>query len=349
MEKEKFDLLTTVEYGGCSAKIPPGDLENLLADVPVVKDENLLVGNETHDDAAVYRINDETAIINTTDFFPPICSDPFEFGQIAAANSLSDVYAMGGKAVTALNLVMFPSTKMDLNILKEILLGGADKCFEAGVVLAGGHTIDDYPPKYGLAVTGTVHPGRIITNDAGVPGDVLILTKPLGTGVIIAGQRMGETSPEDYRTALDNMKLLNRPAAEIMQKYNVRCATDVTGFSLLGHGHKLAAASGIRLAIDSEKIPALPGAIDLLELGCIPGAAFRNLKYTETGVQLGASVDYNRKMLAADAQTSGGILMCAPADKADEILKELRISYPSAVVIGETLPAGDPGNTIVLK
>ncbi|MBI9101287.1 MAG: selenide, water dikinase SelD [Spirochaetales bacterium] len=338
---EKFDLLTTVEYGGCSAKLPPGDLEELLKNIPILEDKNLLVGNDTHDDGSVYKISEDTAIITTTDFFPPICSDPYDFGQVAAANSLSDIYAMGGKAVTALNLVMFPSTKLDLGILKDIIRGGADKCIEADTVLAGGHTIDDYPPKYGLAVTGTVHPQKIITNDAARPGEVLILTKPLGTGVIIAGQRMNETTPEDYQGAIDSMKCLNKQAAVVMQKYGVRCATDITGFSLLGHGMKLGRASGVQLNIDSTKIPALSGALDLLELGCIPGASFRNLKYTESSVYFGDSLDYNLKMLCADAQTSGGILMCAPADKADEMVKELKEFYPWAEVIGEIVETDD--------
>ena len=331
---KKFDLMTTVEYGGCSAKLPASELEKLLSDLPVFSDERLLVGSDTHDDASVWKINDETAIISTTDFFPPVCSDPYDFGQIAAANSLSDVYAMGGTAVTALNLVMFPSAGIPLQVLTEILRGGADKCIEAGAVLSGGHTIDDYPPKYGLAVTGTVDPDRIITNAAAKPGDILILTKALGTGVLAAGRRIGEADEDDFQSALASMKQLNKEAAEIMQEYGVACATDITGFSLLGHGLKLAKASNVRLEIQSRSLPVLGGAYDLLEYGCIPGAAFRNLSYVDSHVLFGAGLDYNLKMLAADAQTSGGILLCAPEQHVTEMLKKLRKYYQNAAVVG---------------
>ena len=189
----KFDLLSTVVYGGCSAKLPANELNKALADLPKTPNKNLLVDIETHDDAGVYKINDEVALIQTTDFFPPVCSDPFEFGQIAAANSLSDVYAMGGKAITALNIVMFPA-KVPLEILKEILKGGIDKVLEADCVMVGGHTVVDDVPKYGLAVTGVVHPQKIITNSAAKAGDVLILTKPIGAGIIMAGKRINEIS-----------------------------------------------------------------------------------------------------------------------------------------------------------
>jgi selenide, water dikinase len=343
---EKFDLLTTVESGGCSAKLPPAELDLLLRDLPMLRSERLLVGPETHDDASVWRINDETAIISTTDFFPPVCSDPYDFGQIAAANSFSDVYAMGGEPISALNILMFPSARIDLTVMKEILSGGADKAIEAGAVLSGGHTLDDYPPKYGLAVTGIVHPDRIITNDAARPGEVLILTKPLGTAVVIAGRRLGETGDESYQAAVQSMKQLNRDAACSMQRHGIRAATDITGFSLLGHALKLAKASCVRLVIDSRQLPMLPGVYDLLEAGCIPGASFRNLRYVESAVDFADSLDYNLKMLAADAQTSGGILMCCGADRADEVLAELRVSCPGARIIGETFEQR-PGESLI--
>jgi len=346
---ENFDLMTTVEYGGCSAKLPAAELEKLLSDLPVLDDIRLLVGSDTGDDASVWKVSDEVAVISTTDFFPPLCSDPYEFGQIAAANSLSDIYAMGGTAVTALNLVMFPSKKIPLTILHEILRGGADKCIEAGVVLAGGHTIDDYPPKFGLAVTGTVHPQRIITNSAASPGDLLILTKALGTGILTAGRRIGEASETDFQTALDSMKVLNRRAAEIMQDFNIRCATDITGFSLLGHGLKMARESGVSLTINSTALPVLPGAYELLDYGCIPGAAFRNLSYVEKAVNFDSSIDYNLKMLTADAQTSGGILLCAPKENAAEMLEQLTAFYPAAVVIGQVAPESADGIYVTLS
>jgi selenide, water dikinase len=313
-----FDLLSTVEYGGCSAKLPAGALSEALKDLPKIVNDRLLVGIETHDDAGVYKLTDEIAIILTTDFFPPVVSDPYEFGQIAAANALSDVYAMGGNAIAALNLCMFPSAKIPLDVLSEILRGGLQKIAEAGAVVAGGHTIDDYPPKYGLAVTGTVHPDKIITNDKAMPGDMLILTKPIGSGVIVAGKRIGGVNDGDYRTCLDNMKLLNRAGAEVMQVFGVRCATDVTGFSLLGHALKMALASGVTFEINSADVPVLPGAYDIIETGCIPGAAFRNLEFVEHSAHFEKSVDYSMKMLCLDAQTSGGLLLCVPEWKADE-------------------------------
>ena len=218
---------------------------------------NLLVGINTFDDAGVYKITDEIALIQTTDFFPPVCSDPHEFGQIAAANSLSDVYAMGGKPITALNLMMFPEEQIPLDVYTEILKGGNDKVVESGAVIIGGHTINDYPPKYGLAVTGIVHPEKIITNSNAEVGDVLILTKPIGSGIIVAGQKLDEVSQDDYRNALENMKLLNKEASEVMQKYNVKAATDITGFSFLGHALKMAQASDVSFSIRSKKIPLL--------------------------------------------------------------------------------------------
>lgn len=349
MMNDEFDLMTTVEYGGCSAKLPASELEKLLADIPVLDDERLLVGTDTHDDASVWKVSDDTAVISTTDFFPPVCSDAYEFGQIAAANSLSDIYAMGGTAVTALNLVMFPSSKIPMSVLRDILRGGADKCIEAGVVLSGGHTIDDFPPKYGLAVTGTVHPEKIITNAAASEGEILILTKPLGTGVLTAGKRIGEASEDDFQSALDSMKQLNRRAAEMMQEFGIRCATDITGFSLLGHGMKLARESGVCFEFDSIALPALNGAYELLDYGCIPGAAFRNLNYVEDSISFGADVDYNLKMLAADAQTSGGILLCAPEASAAQLLEELKEHYPSAAVVGRVLPASENDELVIFN
>ncbi|MDF1566848.1 MAG: selenide, water dikinase SelD [Spirochaetaceae bacterium] len=335
--KSSFDLLSTVDQGGCSAKLPAAELHRILKDLPVLRNANLLVGNENHDDACVYRLDDETAVISTTDFFPPVCSDPYDFGQIAAANSISDIYAMGGRPISALNLAMFPSERIDIGVLKEILTGGADKAIEAGLVLAGGHTIDDFPPKYGLAVTGLVHPDRIITNSAARVGEKLILTKPLGTGIVIAGRRVGEASIETYDSALTHMKTLNRKAAEVMQQFGIRCATDVTGFSLLGHGLEMAKAGDVGLRFHSESLPRIEGAYELIDLGCIPGASFRNWRYVEGHVGVDRSVDYNLKMLMADAQTSGGILMSAPAESVDSVLSALSDAAPYAAVIGEVV------------
>lgn len=319
-----FDLLTTVAEGGCSAKLPPQQLEQLLTGLNTQTHPNLLVGAETHDDASVWKINETTAIIQTTDFFPPLCSDPYEFGQIAATNALSDVFAMGGEAISALNLVMFPSSKIDIAVLREILEGGAQKTTEAGAILTGGHTIDDDIPKYGLAVTGTIHPEKIISNANAQVGDLLVLTKPIGTGVIIAGHKLGETSKNDYQKALDSMKTLNKSACEVMQKYNIQCATDITGFGLAGHGYKMAKASGVSLEINLSKIPLFNKTYDLLDMGCIPGAAFRNYSYIEQEIEVYDGVDYNLKMALFDAQTSGGIFMCIPEKLKNEIILELK-------------------------
>jgi len=337
-----FDLLSTVEYGGCSAKLSPAQLAEALKSLPKVTHPDLLVDIETHDDAGVYRITPELALVQTTDFFPPICSDPYEFGQIAAANALSDIYAMGGTPLTAMNLVMFPSTRIPLEVLEQILRGGQDKVTEAGAVIVGGHTIDDYPPKYGLAVTGTVHPSKVITNAAARPGDTLVLTKPLGTGVLVAGRRLGEARADAYRVALESMKLLNRKAGELMQEYGVRCATDITGFGLLGHAYKMADGSRVTLAIESTAVPLLPQALKLVDIGCIPGAAFRNLAFVEPHATFAPTLDYSRRMLLADAQTSGGMLICVVPDKAEALVGELqRTGHPQSAAIGEVTERAD--------
>jgi selenide,water dikinase len=334
-----FDLLQTVEYGGCSAKLAPGELAEALKDLPKVKHENLLVDIETHDDAGVYKIGDDSALVQTTDFFSPICSDPCEFGRIAAANALSDVYAMGGEALTALNLVMFPSQRIGLDVLREILRGGMETVQQAGAVIVGGHTIDDYPPKYGLAVTGMVHPKKIVSNDKARPGDVLILTKPIGVGILVAGHRIGEAKPGDYRAALDSMMQLNKEGGRIMQQHGVRCATDITGFGLLGHALKMALASGVTLEIESRNIAQIPGAYALLDMGCIPGAAFRNLRFAEEQCEFGSALDYNLKMLSCDAQTSGGLLMCVARKASATVVEKLKAEgYSRAAVVGNVIP-----------
>lgn len=338
--KEKFDLLTTVEQGGCSAKLSPVQLSEILSKLPKIEHPNLLVGIETHDDAGVYKLDDGTALIYTTDFFPPVCSDGYEFGQIAAANALSDVYAMGGVPMLVLNLMMFSASRIPLEVFGEILRGGQDKVTEAGALVLGGHTIDDFPPKFGLAVVGKVHPNRLVTNAGARAGDLLILTKPLGTGIILAGQRAGLASDEAVRKALDSMKLLNKSSAVVMQDYGIRGATDITGFGFLGHGMRMADASQVSFRIQTDKIPHFSEAAELLEEGCIPGAAFRNLEFTREQTFLHPSVSYEQKMLCCDAQTSGGLLMAVPPKLADEVLNSLKTKagLPSSEIVGEALP-----------
>ena len=336
----KFDLLSTVEYGGCSAKLPAGLLSEVLSKLPISTDPRLLVDVNTHDDAGVYKINDETALIFTTDFFPPICSDGYEFGEIAAANSLSDVYAMGGTPLLALNLMMFSHEKIPLDIFGEILKGGQDKVSEAGALIVGGHTIDDHPPKYGLAVVGTVHPDRLITNAGALPNDILVLTKSIGTGALVSGEKNGLCEHEDYRRALKQMKHLNRHGASLAVKYGVNSMTDITGFGLAGHAMKMAEASGVSFRMRTRQIPLLPGAYEVYEKGSIPGATFRNLEFTSEHMHFTRGVDYNMKMLVHDAQTSGGLLMTVNPDHAGLLLEELNRLDPgiSAVEIGEVLP-----------
>ncbi len=334
----KVDLLQMVESGGCSAKISPKQLEEVLKYLPLPKDPNILVDIDTHDDAGVYRVNDELALVLTTDFFPPVCSDPFEFGQIAAANSISDVYAMGGTPIVALNIMMFPAAKLAMEAYAEILKGGFEIASEAGVRIIGGHTIDDDPPKYGLAVVGYVHPQKIIANSGARPGDVLILTKPVGTGVILAAQRLGLAVNGDVTEALKQMKILNKSGAEVMKKFGIRGATDITGFGLAGHALKMAKASKVSINLNMSKVPLIGATYKLLEEGCIPGASFRNLDYAEKDSVFDEGLDYNLKMAAFDAQTSGGLLMSVPSTLAEKILSELySAGLKSSAVVGSVM------------
>jgi len=325
-----------VESGGCSAKISPRQLEEFLKYLPLPEDPNILVDIDTHDDAGVYRVNDELALVFTTDFFPPVCSDPYEFGQIAAANSISDVYAMGGTPVIALNIMMFPSSKLPMEAYAEILKGGSDIAAEAGLRIIGGHTIDDYPPKYGLAVIGYIHPGKIIKNSGARPGDVLIITKPLGTGVILAAQRLKIASADDADQAKNLMKMLNKSGSEIMNKFKIIGATDITGFGLAGHALKMAKASNVSMTFNLSGIPLIGSTYKLVDEGCIPGASFRNLDFVENDTCFTADLNYNLKMIAMDAQTSGGLLMCVRPEISDQVISELqKAGLSHSAIIGK--------------
>ncbi|MCU0472660.1 MAG: selenide, water dikinase SelD [Bacteroidales bacterium] len=319
----KVDLLQMVESGGCSAKISPGQLEEILKNLPLPEDPNILVGIDTHDDAGVYKVNDDLALVLTTDFFPPVCSDPYEFGQIAAANSISDIYAMGGTPVIALNIMMFPASKLPMEAYAAILKGGYEMASEAGVRIIGGHTIDDTPPKYGLAVVGYIHPDKIITNAGARPGETLILTKPVGTGIILAGQRLKMADEKDVKEALKLMKILNKTGADVMKEFNIKGATDITGFGLAGHALKMARASNVSITLKMRQIPLIGNAYRIIDEGCIPGAAFRNLDFAGQETYFSGDLDYNLKMIAFDAQTSGGLLMSVPQGKVDAVLNEL--------------------------
>lgn len=338
----KIDLLEMVEYGGCSSKIPPKQLEEILKYLPLPQDPNILVDIDTHDDAGVYKVNENLALVLTTDFFPPVCSDPYEFGQIAAANSISDVYAMGGDPVLALNIMMFPASKLPMEAYRQILKGGYDKASEAGVRIIGGHTIDDFPPKYGLAVTGYVHPDKIITNGGARPGDMLVLTKPVGTGTIMAGLRMGMSSEEDIESAKSMMKLLNKSGAEIMKEYGIRGATDITGFGLAGHAMKMARTSKVTIKINMSKVPLIGNTYKLTDDACIPGASFRNMEFVDEFLSAAEDLNYNLKMIAFDAQTSGGLLMSVPLQLVESLINDLHLTgLASSAVIGSVMEKGD--------
>ena len=300
----------------------PEVLANILAGLPKTEDANVLVGFDQSDDAAVYRLTDELALVHTLDFFPPMVDDPYLFGQIAAANALSDIWAMGGVPKTALNIVCFPD-KMDLGILDRILQGGSEKVLEAGAVLAGGHSIDDVDVKYGLSVTGIVHPERIYTNRGCAVGDLLILTKPLGVGIICAANRVGEASEQAVKHALTSMATLNKYAAEVMAKYPVHACTDVTGFGFLGHLHEML-GGGRQAVIFSGEVPVIPEALAYAEEFLITGAAQRNRNYLAEHVLFGPNVGCSMEEVLFDPQTSGGLLVSVPKEAATELLAELR-------------------------
>ncbi len=333
----KTDLLKFTESGGCSAKISPSLLEEVLRQFPLPYDPDVLVDISTHDDAGVYRLNDDLALVITTDFFPPVCSDPYEFGQIAAANSISDVYAMGGEPALALNIMMFPASSLPVDAYTDILRGGYDKAAEAGVRILGGHTIDDPIPKYGLAVIGFVNPSKIITNAGIKPGDKLILTKPLGTGVILAASRLGLTEGQELEEALAFMKMLNNTAARVAKDFGISGGTDITGFGLAGHALKMARASNVHISVNLQDVPLIKGTKRLLSEGCIPGAAFRNQEFAGKDLTTGPDVDYDLMMAAYDAQTSGGLLVGVAPSIADEVLEELKAAgLIHSAIIGES-------------
>ncbi len=311
-----------------------------------MSDPNLLVGTETGDDAGVYRIGDDKALALTVDFFPPIVDDPFSYGAIAVANSLSDVYAMGGKPILGLNIVGFP-VDQPKEILGDILKGGYTKAQEAGCLIVGGHTVDDAEPKYGLAVVGMVEPGSQITNAGAKPGDALVLTKPIGTGVITTAGKQGVASEQTVSRAVAVMSALNRAASETMMKVGVNACTDVTGFGLIGHLNSMMKGSDASAVIELSAVPVIPGVWELLEQGIAPGGTHRNLNSMEGKVHWDDSLTDNDKLLLCDAQTSGGLLISLPAAKSDQLLRELNaVGVADAAVIGRVLAKGSGPETI---
>jgi cysteine desulfurase NifS/selenium donor protein len=335
--------LTRYTHGlGCACKLRPQDLERVLKVLPGPTDPNVLVGAATADDAAVYRLRDDLAIVQTVDFFTPIVDDPFDFGAISAANSLSDVYAMGARPLLALSVVGFPSSRLPLNVLERILEGAAEVAREAGVSIIGGHTIDDTEPKFGLAVTGWVHPERILTNGGAREGDALVLTKPIGTGILATAAKKGLTDDETTRRLIAMMRALNKDAAEAMEEVGAHAATDVTGFGLLGHLREMAVASGLDAELDARTIPLLDQARELAAANVVPGGTVDNLSHVSPFIDWTDGISKVDQLLLADAQTSGGLLIAVEPDRVAKLLAALeKRGVSHARVVGRFLEPGE--------
>jgi selenide, water dikinase len=314
---------------------------------PRLENPDVLVGQETGDDAAVFRLRPDLALVVTTDFFTPIVDDAYTFGAIAAANALSDIYAMGAQPLMAINLVAFPIKELGPQVLADILRGGLDKVREAGIDILGGHSIDDHEPKYGLAVTGTVHPERVRRNRGGRPSDRLVLTKPLGTGVISTAIKHQVAPPASAAAAIESMLRLNRDAADAMATVEVHAVTDVTGFGLLGHLHYLARASGLAARVEAASVPFLPEAEMLADAGEVPGGTRRNEQFLANHVRWPAQMPAARQVLLSDAQTSGGLLIAVPETAVAPLLAALSARRVAGAMIGE-LTAGEPGSILVI-
>ena len=314
----------------------PADLSQALAPLARKSDPRILVGHETFDDAGVFLVSDDVAIVQTVDFFAPIVDDPYEFGQVAAANALSDVYAMGGTPLTAMNIAAFPTGQLPIDVLTAILRGGQDKVHEAGAHVIGGHTVVDDELKYGLSVTGRIDPRAMLTNAAAKPGDCLVLTKPIGNGILATSMKQGTLAPSSATHVVGLMRELNATASQVALDVGSRCGTDVTGFGLLGHASHIARASGVTLHVRTSAVPILDGARDAWHGGARPGGGNRNLEYLATLVAWGSATDVDRALLT-DPQTSGGLLVAVPPTRVREYLERV----PRAVEIGEVLPQGD--------
>lgn len=326
-------LTKLASCAGCGAKVGAGTLVRMLEGFETHYDPRLIVGYDKSDDASVYVLDENTALVQTTDFFPPIVDDPFLYGQIAAANALSDVYAMGGEPKLALN-IMCLAPRMDKKDVQEILRGGYAKAYEAGAIITGGHTIQGAEPIYGLAVSGFVHPDKVLTNSGATPGDVLILTKPLGIGILTTAAKADLVEDDVLQRIYRQMAALNKTARDIMVKYPVHSCTDVTGFSLLGHSFEMAQGSECSIHIQTANIPFHPEAYELAEMGFIPAGAYRNREYAEAGVQVIGEISRAMQDICYDPQTSGGLLMALPEKYAKSCLTELKQAIPQAAVIG---------------
>lgn len=346
MAENEVKLTKLAKCAGCGAKVGAGTLARLLEGIQVRQDPSLLVGFDRSDDASVYKISEDLALVQTVDFFPPIADDPYLFGQIAAANALSDVYAMGGEPRLCLNIMAVPKD-MPPGAVHQLLRGGYDKVYEAGALITGGHSILDDEPKYGLAVTGFVHPDKLITNAGAKPGDVLLFTKPLGLGVLATAAKAGLVPPGVLDRAYGLMATLNKAARDAMVRYRVHACTDVTGFGLLGHGLEMAQGGGVELEIDAEAVDFLPEAAELARMGVLPEGMYRNRAFAGDSVDPGET-ELWRQDLFYDPQTSGGLLMAVDPEDAEALYQALRPAVPSAQRIG-TVQEYRGGRRIFLK
>jgi len=347
-KRHKDVKLTQYTHGlGCACKIRPQDLEKIIKNMPTPSDPNVLIGHQTSDDAAVYKINEETALVHTIDFFTPIVDDPFHFGRIATANALSDIYAMGAIPVFALNIVAFPVHRLPLNILEQILDGANHTASEAGIAILGGHSIEDNEPKFGLAVTGLVHPQRIISNAGGQPGDMIILTKPLGTGILSTAMKREIIDQKTENEAIKMMASLNQAAAALMKDYPVSSCTDVTGFGLLGHLLEMTRACGVDAEVYASRVPLLPRVRELAAANVIPGGTMNNLKHIEKSTTWDPEISRLDQVILSDAQTSGGLLISLPEKDSGNLLQKLhQKGVKEAAIIGKMIRKG-PGKITI--
>ena len=332
MAEKEIKLTKLAKCAGCGAKVGAGVLSQLLEGIQVHQDPNLLVGFDKSDDASVYRVSDDLALVQTVDFFPPIADDPYLFGQIAATNALSDVYAMGGEPKLCLNIMAIPAD-MPKEAVHELLRGGYDKVYEAGALITGGHSILDEEPKYGLAVTGFVHPEKVLTNSGAKVGDVLLLTKPLGIGILTTAAKVDMVSPEGMDTAHRLMTTLNKAARDAMVKYRVHACTDVTGFGLLGHACEMAQGSDVAIEFNVDAIDLMEESLGLARMGILPEGMYRNRAFAESQVDPGETELAKQDMLY-DPQTAGGLLIAVHPEDADALFAELQTCVPSAQRIG---------------
>ena len=343
--KDPIKLTKLASCAGCGAKVGAGVLAKLLDGLKVRHDPNLLVGFDKSDDASVYKVSDDLALVQTVDFFPPIADDPYTFGAIAATNALSDVYAMGGEPKLALNIMAVPDD-LPKEAVHQILHGGYDKVYEAGAIITGGHSILDSEPKYGLAVTGFVHPDKVLTNSGAREGDVLLLTKPLGIGILTTAAKADLVSEDTMAYAVELMTTLNKSARDAMVKYRVHACTDVTGFALLGHSCEMAQGSDVEIHIEADAIDLIPDALEFARMGILPEGMYRNRSFAESYVDPG-KVELAKQDMLYDPQTSGGLLIAVHPDDADALFAELKETVPSAQRIG-TVRAYSGGKRICL-